>query len=176
MLSANSTLNDLGVRYWYEAKWDSAEYYWLEGIKMLDQMDANPTNQYYRKSMIEGNLAAVYDVKGNPQESIKRVKSSIDLIQYFIENAKDDHRWNRAHISLYYSTANLAAVYKSIGNYQKALQLHEFTLREKEKRFDSEHPEIIETKIHIGQSTQFTEKLSTGEVIFTPGIGGNSRK
>lgn len=176
-VSKFNSLNDLGVRYWYEAKWDSAEYYWLEGIKMLDQMDANPTNQYYRKSMIEGNLAAVYDVKGNPQESIKRVKSSIDLIQYFIENAKDDPRWNRAHISLYYSTANLAAVYKSIGNYQKALQLHEYTLREKEKRYNSQHPEIIETKIHIGQAHNSLKNFQQAKSFLLQaleGIAGNA--
>ncbi|EOZ96059.1 hypothetical protein A33Q_2652 [Indibacter alkaliphilus LW1] len=174
-VSKFNSLNDLGVRYWYEAKWDSAEYFWLEGIKMLDQMEANPTNQYYRKAMIDGNLAAVYDVKGNPQESIKRVKSSIDLIQHFLENAKDDPKWNRAHISLFYSTANLAAVYKSVGNYQKALQLHEYTLREKEKRFDPMHPEVIETKIHLGQAHNSLKNFSQAEGFLLEALEGISQ-
>lgn len=171
-ISKFNILNDLGVRYWYEAQWDSAEYFWLEGIKMLDQMESNPTNQYYRKAMIEGNLAAVYDVKGKPQESIKRVKSSIDLIQHFIKNAKDDPKWNRAHFSLFYSTANLAAVYKSVGNYQKALQLHEYTLREKEKRFDPLHPEIIETKIHIGQAHNSLKNFLQAEQYLMEALEG----
>lgn len=167
-----NVLNDIGVRYWYEAKWDSAEYYWLEGIRFLDEMEPSLTNTHYRKAMIEGNLAAVYDVKGNPQESIKRVKSSIDLNQYFIENAKDDPKWNRAHISLFYSIANLAAVYKNIGNYQKALQLHEYTLREKEKRFDVLHPEIIETKIHIGQAQNSLKNFALAEQYLLDALDG----
>jgi CHAT domain-containing protein len=144
--------NDIGVRYWYEAKWDSAEYFWLKGIDYLAEMDTTPTNLYYRKAMINNNLAAIYDVKGNPQESIRRVKMSISLIQHFLENAKDDPRYNRAMTSLFYGSANLAAVLKSVGNYQQALQIHEFTLVQKQKRFNPGHPEIIETLIHVGQA------------------------
>jgi CHAT domain-containing protein len=144
--------NDIGVRYWYEAKWDSAEYFWLKGIDHLNTMDSTPTNLFFRKAMINNNLAAVYDVKGNPQESIRRVKMSISLNQYFLENAKDDPRYNRAMTSLFYGSANLAAVLKSVGNYQQALQIHEYTLTEKQKRFNSGHPEIIETLIHVGQA------------------------
>lgn len=144
--------NDIGVRYWYESRWDSAEYFWLKGIDLLDQMDPSPTNQYFRKAMINNNLAAVYDVTGNAQESIRRVKMSIDLNKQFLNEAKDDPRYNRAMTSLFYGSANLAAVLKSLGNYRQALQIHEFTLSEKKKRFSANHPEIIETLIHVGQA------------------------
>ena len=171
-----NVLNDIGVRYWYEAKLDSAEYYWLEGIRFLDEMEPTLTNSHFRKAMIEGNLAAVYDVKGNPQESIKRVKNSIDLFQYFIENAKEDPKWNRAQISFFYSIANLAAVYKSLGNYQKALQLHEYTLLEKEKHFDALHPEILETKIHIGQSHNSLKNFLQAEQYLVEALDGIAQK
>lgn len=167
-----NVLNDMGVIYWYESKWDSAEYYWLEGIRFLDEMEPSLTNSHFRKAMIEGNLAAVYDVKGNPQESIKRVKSSIDLFQYFLENAKDDPKWHRANISFFYSTSNLAAVYKSIGNYQKALQIHEYTLNEKEKRFDPLHPEIIETKIQIAQAHNSLKNFTQAEQYLVQALDG----
>jgi CHAT domain-containing protein len=144
--------NDIGVRFWYEAKWDSAEYFWLKGIAYLEEMEPTLTNQYFRKAMINNNLAAVYDVMGNPQESIRRVKMSISLNQYFLENARDDPRYNRAMTSLFYGSANLAAVLKSMGNYLEALHIHEYTLAEKKRRFSPEHPEIIETQIHIGQA------------------------
>jgi len=148
-------LNDIGVRYWFEAMWDSAEYYWLEGIKYLDKMEPTPTNQYYRRAMIEGNLAAVYDVKGEVRESIRRVKSSITNTQYFIDNALDDPKRERAFLSMFYNTMNLALAYKSIGNYQEALRLQEQALKAKEKHFSPGHPEITESLILVGQSHRY---------------------
>ncbi|MGY6522186.1 MAG: CHAT domain-containing protein [Mongoliitalea sp.] len=156
-------LNDLGVRYWYEAQWDSAEYFWLEGIKMLETMSPTLTNQYYRKAMIQGNLAAVYDVKGNPQESIRRVNDALDLNKYFLEHGKGDPKWNRAFLTMFYNSANLAAVHKSVGNYQKALQLHEYTLREKQKHFEQGHPEVVETLIHVGQAHNLLKNFNQAE-------------
>lgn len=148
-------LNDLGARYWFSAMWDSAAYFWLEGIEYLEKMEPTPTNQYYRRAMIEGNLGAVYDVKGEVQESIRRVKSSIANTQHFIDNALDDPKRERAFLSLFHGSMNLALVYKSIGNYQEALRLQEHTLKAKEKFFPVGHPEITESLIHVGQTHRF---------------------
>jgi CHAT domain-containing protein len=144
-------LNDLGVSYWYASIWDSAEYYWKEGIAYLDQMENNPTNQLYRKAMIEGNLAAVYDVKGKLDESVKMVKSSIANSKAFADQAIDDPKRDRAMLSIFYSSMNLGITYKSMGNYLQALQIHEHTLKEKEKYFPVGHPEITESLIMVGQ-------------------------
>lgn len=152
-------LNDLGARYWFAAKWDSAEYYWLEGIEYLDKMEPTPTNQYYRRSMIEGNLAAVYDVKGEVQESINRVKSSILNTQHFIDNALDDPKRGNAFNFLFHGSMNLALVYKSLGNYQEALRLQEHTLKAKEAYFPAGHPEITESLIQVGQTHRFLDNL-----------------
>lgn len=152
-------LNDLGARYWFAAKWDSAEYYWLEGMDYLDKMEPTPTNQYYRRSMIEGNLAAVYDVKGEVQESINRVKSSIMNTQYFIDNALDDPKRGNAFQFLFHGSMNLALVYKSLGNYQEALRLQEHTLKAKEAYFPAGHPEITESLIQVGQTHRFLDNL-----------------
>ncbi|SHN33918.1 CHAT domain-containing protein [Cyclobacterium lianum] len=150
-------LNDLGARYWFSAMWDSAEYYWLEGIAYLDRMEPTPTNQYYRRAMIEGNLGAVYDVKGEVQESIRRVKSSISNTQYFIDNAPDDPKRDRAFLSLFHGSMNLALVYKSIGNYREALRLQLHTLKAKEEHFPAGHPEITESLIQVGQTYRFLD-------------------
>ncbi|WP_194973452.1 CHAT domain-containing protein [Aquiflexum lacus] len=144
-------LNDLGVSYWYASMWDSAEYYWKEGIAYLDQMEDSPTNRLYRRSMIEGNLAAVYDVKGKLDESVKMVKSSIANSKAFADQAIDDPKRDRAMLSIFYSSMNLGITYKSMGNYLQALQIHEHTLREKEKYFPAGHPEITESLIMVGQ-------------------------
>ncbi|UJP65910.1 CHAT domain-containing protein [Mongoliitalea daihaiensis] len=144
-------LNDLGVSYWYASIWDSAEYYWKAGIAYLDQMEDNPTNQLYRKAMIEGNLAAVYDVKGKLDESVKMVKSSIANSKAFANQAIDDPKRDRAMLSIFYSSMNLGITYKSMGNYLQALHIHEHTLKEKEKYFPAGHPEITESLIMVGQ-------------------------
>ncbi|WP_373496123.1 tetratricopeptide repeat protein, partial [Aquiflexum sp.] len=144
-------LNDLGVSYWFASIWDSAEYYWKEGIAYLEQMEDNPTNRLYRRAMIEGNLAAVYDVKGKLDESVKMVKSSIVSNKAFIQQAIDDPRRDRAMLSIFYSSMNLGITYKSMGNYLQALHIHEHTLKEKEKYFPKGHPEITESLIMVGQ-------------------------
>jgi CHAT domain-containing protein len=144
-------LNDLGVTYWYASIWDSAEYFWKEGIAYLEEMEDNPTNRLYRKAMIEGNLAAVYDVKGQLDESVKMVKSSIINSKAFADQAIDDPRRDRAMLSIFYSSMNLGITYKSMGNYIQALNIHEHTLKEKEKYFTEGHPEITESLIMVGQ-------------------------
>lgn len=165
-------LNNLGATYWYEAKWDSAEYYFTEGLKHVETMEPTLTNQYYRKSMLEGNLAAIFDIKGNAQESIRRVKSSIALIQYFIDHASDDPRHSKALLSLYYSSANLAAVYKSIGNYQEALEINEYILRGKEKMYPPNHPEIIESYILTGQAHNSLNNFEEAIFYLQKGLDG----
>ncbi|WP_158856032.1 CHAT domain-containing protein [Lunatibacter salilacus] len=163
-------LNDLGARYWFSAMWDSAEYYWQEGIEYLDKMEPTPTNQYYRRAMIEGNLGAVYDVKGEVRESIRRVKSSIANTQYFIDNALDDPKRERAFLSLFHGSMNLALVYKSIGNYQEALRLQEHTLKAKEKFFPPGHPEITESLIHVGQTHRFVSNYGEAKVFLAKAL------
>ncbi|PRY89864.1 CHAT domain-containing protein [Mongoliibacter ruber] len=144
-------LNDLGVSYWYASIWDSAEYYWKKGIAYLELLENNPTNRLYRRAMIEGNLAAVYEVKGKLDESVKMVKSSIINSKAFVEQAIDDPKRDRAMFSIFYSSMNLGITYKSMGNYLQALHIHEHTLKEKEKYFAAGHPEITESLILIGQ-------------------------
>jgi CHAT domain-containing protein len=144
-------LNDLGVTCWYASMWDSAEYYWKEGIAYLDQMEDNPTNRLYRKAMIQGNLAAVYDVVGKLDESVKMVKSAVVSNKAFIDQALDDPKRDRAILSNFYNSMNLGITYKSMGNYIQALHIHEHTLKEKEKYFPEGHPEITESLIMVGQ-------------------------
>lgn len=147
-----NVLNDLGASYWYTAQYDSAEYFWKEAMAFLEQMESNPTNRYYRRAMIEGNLAALYDIQGKLEESAKLVKSSIAHNRYFIDTALDDPKRNRAFASIFYSSMNLGLVYKSMGNYKQALQIHEYALREKEKHFPPGHPEIAESLISVAQA------------------------
>jgi tetratricopeptide (TPR) repeat protein len=143
--------NHMGAISWYASKFDSAEYYFSQCLKNLEGMEPDPVNQYYRKSMIQNNLAGVNDMNGNSRESIRMVKSSIVNLQYFMDNALDDPRRNRAMALMTRSTQNLAGVYKSLGDYRQALGLLEYNLRQREKHFPPLHPEIIESWIVLGQ-------------------------
>ncbi|MEX2513898.1 MAG: tetratricopeptide repeat protein [Cyclobacteriaceae bacterium] len=143
--------NHMGALSWYASKFDSAEYYFSQCLKNLDDMDPDPVNQYYRKSMIQNNLAGVNDMNGNTKESIRMVKSSILNMQYFMDNALEDPRRSRAMALMTRSTQNLAGVYKSLGDYRQALGLLEYNLKQREKHFPALHPEIIESWIVLGQ-------------------------
>ncbi|WP_114748199.1 CHAT domain-containing protein [Pleomorphovibrio marinus] len=145
-------LNDMGVRYYYAAQFDSAGYYWHKCLDFIEEMEPNLVNTHYRKAMIQSNLGAIYDIKGQTQESIRLLKSSISNALHFIENALDDPKRERAFLSFFYGSINLAATYKSIGNFAQALHIHEYTLKEKEKHYPSDHPEIIESWVLIGQA------------------------
>ncbi|MFC0875285.1 CHAT domain-containing protein [Saccharicrinis sp. FJH2] len=165
-------LNSLGATYWYEAQYDSVAYYWLRALAFIDSMSPSLTNQYYYKSMLEGNLSALYDVMGKTQESINIAKRSIDDIQYFTVHAKDDPRWNRALLSLLYSANNLATVYYGVGNYAGSLKLHEFIYNEKIGYYPPDHPEIFFTAIQIGISYYALHRFSEAGTWLMNGING----
>ncbi|MFB6318425.1 CHAT domain-containing protein [Saccharicrinis sp. FJH54] len=167
-----NTLNSLGAIYWYEAKYDSVAYYWLQALALIDSMTPTLTNQYYYRSMLEGNLSALYDVMGKTQESINIAKQSIDHIQYFTVHAKDDSKWNRANLSLFYSANNLATVYHGIGNYAESLELHQYIYNEKVKYYPPDHPEIFFTAIQIGISYYTLQRFKEARSWLMKAING----
>ena len=167
-----NTYNSLGAIYWFEAQYDSVEYYWAKGLNFIDSMEQTIVNQYYYKSMIEGNLSALYDVTGRTEESIKYAKISIYHIENFIENGKNESRWNRALSSLLYSANNLAAVYQGMGNYSQALKLFEFILKEKMDYYASDHPEIHFTEVQVGRANYDLKNFAEAKKWLKKGIEG----
>lgn len=167
-----NTLNSLGAIYWNEAQYDSVEYFWTKGLNFIDSMKPTLVNQFYYKSMIEGNLSALYDVTGRTDESIKYAKQSIYHIEYFTENGKNETRWNNAFLSLLYSSNNLAATYEGIGNYSQALKLYEFILKEKMDNYSANHPEIFFAEIQVGRANYDLKNFPEAKKWLKKGIEG----
>jgi CHAT domain-containing protein/tetratricopeptide (TPR) repeat protein len=167
-----NTYNTLGAIYWYEAKYDSVEYFWTKGLTFLDSMDQTLVNQYYYRAMLEGNLSALYDVTGRTDKSIESAKNAIRHTKYFIENGKKDPRWNRSLSSLLYQSNNLAATYQGIGNYSQALKLFEFILQEKLENYPDNHPETFFSKIQVGRNNYDLKNYAEAKEWLKKGIDG----
>jgi len=167
-----NTYNILGAIYWYEAQYDSVEYYWTKGLSIIDSMEQTLVNQYYYRSMLEGNLTALYDVTGRTNKSIKTAKDAIRHTKYFIENGKNESRWNRALSSLLYQSNNLAATYQGIGNYSQALKLFEFILQEKLEHYPDNHPETFFSKIQVGRCNYNLKNFAEAKKWLNKGIDG----
>ena len=170
-----NTFNSLGATYWYEAKYDSVEFFWKRGLKYIDSMEQNLVNQYYYRSMIEGNLSALYDVTGQTGKSIEAAKDAIRHTKYFMENGKNESRWNNALLSLLYQANNLAATYQGIGNYAQSLKLHEFILQEKIDNYTDDHPEILFTTIQIGRLNYDLKNFSEAKKWLKKAIEGYNK-
>ena len=167
-----NTLNSLGAIYWYKAKYDSVEYFWMKALDFTDSMEPNVVNRYYYKSMIEGNLSAVFDVTGRYDQSLKFARQAIDHMHLFIERGKEDSRWNRAFISMLSSANNLASVYQGMGNYSQALKLFEFILKEKIDYYPNDHPEIHFSEIQIGRTNYDLRNFEEAKKWLRKGIEG----
>lgn len=167
-----NSFNSLGAIYWFEAQYDSVEYFWTSGLSFIDSMEQNPTNQYYYRAMIEGNLSALYDVTGRTKQSIQSAKDAIRHIKIFTETGKNDSKWNNAHASLMYYSNNLAATYQGIGNYKQALTLFRFILQEKMANYPSGHPEIFFTQIQIGRTHYDLKNYEEAKKWLKKGIDG----
>ena len=167
-----NTLNSLGAIYWFEAQYDSVEYFWTKALSFIDSMEQNVVNQHYYRSMIEGNLSALYDVTGRTEKSIRFAKRSIYHIQYFTKNAPDNPRWNRAFLSLQNSANNLAAVYQGMGNYSQALKLYEFILKEKLAYYTNDHPEIHFSEVQVGRTYYDMKNYPEAKKWLKKGIEG----
>lgn len=144
--------NSLGSSLWQVSKIDSALYYYEKAESTLKSMEPNPINSYYRPAILNNNIAGIYGSQGNPEKALGAMKQTIDHLHKYIGADISDARRESAREFLFMAIDNYAGIYKSMGDYEKAKELIEYSYKEKQKHFDPENRELYKSKILLGQT------------------------
>ncbi|MCK8479105.1 CHAT domain-containing protein [Psychroserpens algicola] len=141
----------MGGSMWYEAKIDSALYFYQKAEKTLKLMEPNPTNSFYRPAILNNNISAIYSTQGNLEKALDAMKFTVNNLNQYIASDVADSKKENGYEFLFMSIENFAGIYKDIGNLEKAKELLEYSYNAKKKHFDSESPELYKAKILLGQ-------------------------
>lgn len=107
-VGTSSTLNLMGVVYFYYAMYEQALEYFLKALRLIED-----TEDYITLSRIHNNLGEVYREAGNIEEALKSYQRALDICE------KHHFRTNIAVI-----LDNVGAVYYGKGEYSKSFECY----------------------------------------------------
>ncbi|MEM6725488.1 MAG: CHAT domain-containing tetratricopeptide repeat protein, partial [Bacteroidota bacterium] len=143
--------NSLGGSMWYTSNLDSAMYYYQKGLQTLDKMEATPRNQYYRPALILGNMAGILRNEGRVTEAIDTMLRSIQNVDAFLDTKPDALSTSESIRLKLTSIDNLASLYQFIGDYERGLDLLQYSYDEKQKHLPADAPGLFKSLIVLGR-------------------------
>ncbi len=132
-LSLHQTYNALGGMMWYSAKLDSSRFYFEKATKMLDSLEQTPDNKYYRKALVQMNIAVINHALGHIEEAIESSKQVIHNFQNYLNVSNDESGKLRTLKHQLVAIDNLGSFYHSIGEFERADQLISYSYQKKLK-------------------------------------------
>ena len=129
----HKTYNALGGMMWYSAKLDSSLFYFNKALKILDELEQTPINSYYRRALVQMNIAVLNHSMGQIDKSIESSKKVISSFQKYLDVSKDESRKLRALKHQLASIDNLGSFYHSIGEFERADKLITYSYNKKLK-------------------------------------------
>lgn len=129
----HKTYNALGGMMWYSAKLDSSLYYFNKSLKMLDKSESTPINLYYRRALVQMNIAVINHSLGHIERSIESSKEVISSFQKYLNTSHDESRKLRALKHQLAAIDNLGSFYHSIGEFERADKLITYAYHKKLK-------------------------------------------
>jgi len=150
--SLQKTYNSLGGMMWYSVKLDSSLYYFNKAYKMLDSVEKNPMNSYYRPAMVKMNIAVLNHSLGHADDAIEASKEVISSFQKFIDISTDESGKLRAARHQLAAIDNLGSFYHSIGEFERADELISYSYNKKLKTLALEDFNITISQIILAQA------------------------
>ncbi|NJX14517.1 CHAT domain-containing protein [Tamlana crocina] len=151
-LSLHKTYNALGGMMWYSAKLDSSLYYFNRATKMLDSLEQTPDNKYYRKALVQMNIAVISHALGHIEEAIESSKKVINNYQQYLNISNDESGKLRALKHQLAAIDNLGSFYHSIGEFERADQLISYSYQKKLKNLAHDDNNLTISLIISAQS------------------------
>ncbi|MFK7756275.1 MAG: CHAT domain-containing protein [Flavobacteriales bacterium] len=145
------TNNSLGGMMWYSSKLDSARYYYDLAFNEIIQADSSARNTLYRPAILKNNLAGIYAMNGQSEESMQAMESATSLLKQYLNGEMPDNKRLNAQQFYYQLIDNLGGAHKDLGDYQKAKKLISYAYEQKKKTFSDDSPEIFKGEILMGQ-------------------------
>src|SRR5690606_34407252 len=123
--------------------------------KMLDSVEKNPMNSYYRPAMVKMNIAVLNHSLGHADDAIEASKEVISSFQKFIDISTDESGKLRAARHQLAAIDNLGSFYHSIGKCERTDELISDTYNKKPDTislevFNINLPQIILALENIG--------------------------
>ncbi len=144
--------SSMGTSMYYSSKIDSAIHYYEKAADYVAKAGDSPLNRYYRPALLLNNIAGLYSLQGETTKSLEAMKTSIAYNGRFLQSDAEDFKKTEAKKSRSQYIDNLAGIYEKLGDYQRALQLLEFSYAQKLKTGDPDSPELFKSKILVGNA------------------------
>ena len=148
----HKTYNALGGMMWYSAKLDSSLYFFNKALKILDKTDKKPINTFYRKALVNSNIAVLNQSLGRIDEAIESSKEVINNYQKFIDVSKDESYKLRALKNQLAAIDNLGSFYHSMGEFERADKLIAYSYQKKKKKLPENDINITISQIISAQA------------------------
>lgn len=146
------TYNALGGMMWHTSQLDSSVYYYDKAIKMLDKTKQTPINKYYRKALVNLNIAVLNQALGKIDLAIQASKEVIEGFQFFLDISKDESRKLRALKHQLAAIDNLGVFYHSIGEFEKGDKLVTYAYNKKIQNLAPEDNDLTISPIICAQA------------------------
>src|SRR5690554_6602335 len=168
--SLQKTYNSLGGMMWYSVKLDSSLYYFNKAYKMLDSVEKNPMNSYYRPAMVKMNIAVLNHSLGHADDAIEASKEVISSFQKFIDISTDESGKLRAARHQLAAIDNLGSFYHSIGEFERADELITYSYNKKLKTLAPDDINITISQIISAQAKIGLRDFKAGKKLIDQAI------
>jgi CHAT domain-containing protein len=164
------TQNAMGTVMWYALKYDSASLFFNQALVTLNKMPATPQNKYYRPSIIQNNLAAIYGAEGNTTAAIQTMQSSIQNMYSYVRDSTISQKKASVKSGIYEGIDNLAGLYRELGDYKRASDLLLYSYEQKKNELPEGHSGIFISEILLGQLYNNMNEFEKAEAFIKSGL------
>lgn len=145
------TNNALGGMMWYASKIDSALVYYKQAEQILGTLEPTPDNKFLRPAILNNNMAGIHSIQGDMSAAIAAMQKTVTYLDTFLKSDISESRRDYGQEFLFQAIDNYGALYKEIGDYNKAKELITYSYHQKRKRLNPNSPEISKGKVLMGQ-------------------------
>ncbi len=161
---------NLGIKAWLSSNSDSALFYIKKGLEALEKTERTPFNTYYRKALMNNNLAGIYRLQGNTTLSIEAMETAIKNTRLFLADKEPHPEKEPALIFLFEATDNLGGIYKDLGDFTKTHDLLWYSYQQKKTQLPPGNDAVYKSEILLGQLYYATRRYNKANEYLLKGL------
>lgn len=158
--------NFFGIMMWRSQKLDSAQYFFENAIRTLQNIKNDSVFKVYSAAGIKLNMALVMEARGNISEAIKTLERLIQDCSFIIKESKEEWIVKRAKRLEWTGISNLGSLYTNIGHVNRAHELMAYIYNNRDQLYPPGDPEIPRALILLAQSQMALKEIDKAIVSF----------
>lgn len=156
--------NYKGALMHFNAKPDSADYYFKKAINALDKTDNDPEQTDYLPGTIYGNWFMVKQSSGNFDEAMRFTLKTINHYNAFLNKTNNHPLTEKVHGNLIISYRNLGSLYSDLGEKEKAKRIAMLGYNHAKKYFLKNTIQYFGAALMVGESLLYNNDLEKAEI------------